>query len=122
MIKHLTIGILLAYISPLYASQGIDQEQQAGMASGLSLPVVPDLREEDIKVKIQGKKTRNMVIVPIPMSSPTFGSGLILGGAYFYPQTDQQKQKQPASFTGDAAAYTVYSKVESAVCVIPSRL
>lgn len=106
MIKHLTIGILLAYFSPLYASQEIDQEQQAGMASGLSLPVVPDLREEDIKVKIQGKKTHNMVIVPVPMSSPTFGSGLILGGAYFYPQTDQQKQKQPASFTGAAAAYT----------------
>jgi hypothetical protein len=40
------------------------------------------------------------------MSSPTFGTGLILGGAYFYPQTEEQKKSQPASFTGAAAGYT----------------
>jgi hypothetical protein len=40
------------------------------------------------------------------MSSPTFGTGLILGGAYFYPQTEDQKKAQPASFTGAAGAYT----------------
>jgi hypothetical protein len=40
------------------------------------------------------------------MSSPTFGTGLIGAGAYFYPQTAEQKASQPASFTGAAAAYT----------------
>jgi hypothetical protein len=40
------------------------------------------------------------------MSSPTFGTGLILGGAYFYPQTESQKETQPASYTGAAGGYT----------------
>jgi len=29
------------------------------------------------------------------MSSPTFGTGLIVGGAYFYPQTEDQKITSP---------------------------
>ncbi len=66
-------------------------------------------QEEDEKpsrFKLLSKKPKNLLIVPIPTSSPTFGTGLILGAAYFYPQTEQQKSTQPASFTGAAAAYT----------------
>jgi hypothetical protein len=62
--------------------------------SGLPIDAIPDLNDTKSKRKIFGK---NLIIVPIPMSIPTFGTGLILGGAYFYPQTDEQKKVQPAS-------------------------
>lgn len=76
------------------------------LSSNLPINSIPDLREEDTKLKFQPKKERNLVLVPIPMSSPTFGTGLIVGGAYFYPQTEDQKKSQPASFTGAAVGYT----------------
>jgi len=65
-----------------------------------------DLAEEETKFKFLKNKPKNLLLVPIPTSSPTFGTGLILGGAYYYPQTEEQKKAQPASFTGAAAAYT----------------
>lgn len=60
---------------------------------------IPDIRDEDLKLKLQ---RRNWVIVPIPVSNPTLDTGLVVGGAYFYPQTDAQKKVQPASVTGVA--------------------
>jgi outer membrane protein assembly factor BamA len=65
--------------------------------------LAPDIREDETKLKIQDGDT---VIVPIPMSNPTLGTGLIVGGAYFYPQTEEQAKKQPASLTGAGAMYT----------------
>jgi hypothetical protein len=62
--------------------------------------------EEGRKSGILSKMPENLLIVPIPMSSPTFGTGLILGGAYFYRQTEDQKDTQPASYTGVAGGYT----------------
>lgn len=62
--------------------------------------------EESKKFKFLSKKPENLLLVPIPTSNPTFGTGLILGGAYFYKQTEEQKDTQPASFTGAAAGYT----------------
>jgi hypothetical protein len=64
---------------------------------------VPDLRESETALKVQ---KGDFVIVPIPISNPTFDTGLVLGGAYFYPQTPEQKKVQPASLTAVAGAYT----------------
>ena len=64
--------------------------------------IAPDIRE-DATVKLQ---RGDFVAVPIPLSNPTLGSGLIGGGAYFYPQTESQKNSQPASVTAAAAMYT----------------
>jgi outer membrane protein assembly factor BamA len=95
-----------------FAAIALGQESEVAepehqpLTSDLPIASVPDLREEDTKLKFQPKKERNLVLVPIPMSSPTFGTGLILGGAYFYPQTAEQKKSQPASFTGAAVGYT----------------
>ena len=63
---------------------------------------IPDLRDEETPLKVQ---RGDFVVVPIPMSNPTFGAGLILGGAYFYAQTEEQKKVQPASLTGGGVAY-----------------
>jgi hypothetical protein len=65
----------------------------------------PDLRETESPGVINVKE-RNFVIVPIPLSNPTLGTGLVLGGAYFYRQTPGQKKTQPASSTGAAGMYT----------------
>lgn len=63
----------------------------------------PDLREDDVKLKMQ---KGNLVVVPIPLSNPTLDSGLILGGAYFYSQSEHQKRVQPASMTMVAGMQT----------------
>ena len=65
-----------------------------------------ELTGESKKFKFLSKKPENLLLVPIPTSNPTFGTGLILGGAYFYKQTEEQKNAQPASFTSAAVGYT----------------
>lgn len=52
------------------------------------------------------KKERNFVVVPIPLSNPTLDTGLIIGAAYFYPQTPVQKAAQAASVTVIGGMYT----------------
>ena len=64
---------------------------------------MPDIRKEETKLKFQ---KRDFVIVPIPVSNPTLDTGLVVGGAYFYPQTEEQKARQPASVTGAAGFYS----------------
>jgi len=80
------------------AESATESEQQA--------ETPPKQEEKPSRFKLLSKKPENLLIVPIPTSNPTFGTGLILGGAYFYPQTEQEKSTQPASFTGAAAGYT----------------
>jgi hypothetical protein len=64
---------------------------------------IPDVRDE----KTQAKFHRgDIVIVPIPTSDPTLGTGLILGGAYFYPQEPELAKVEPASMTAIAGLYT----------------
>jgi len=84
---------------------GSDPEESA-VATDLPIEAIPDLTEENTGFKFLKKMPKNLLLVPIPMSSPTFGTGLILGGAYFYPQTEEQENAQPASFTGAAGGYT----------------
>ena len=95
------VPLLLLVGSPLASAQ--EAEPRSPNTSGLPIDEVPDIRDDETALKIQ---KGDLVVVPIPLSNPTFGTGLILGGAYFYPQTQEQKNSQPASFTGAAALYT----------------
>ena len=88
---------------PAAAAEVDDADTDVSVTSGVAQAAVPDLRDEDNRLIVQ---KGDLVVVPIPMSSPTFGTGLIVGAAYFYGQTAEQKETQPASFTGAAAAYT----------------
>ena len=63
----------------------------------------PDIREEESKLKFG---SGNIVAVPIPVSNPTFGTGLVVASAYYYGQTEAQKKVQPPSFTGAGGVYT----------------
>jgi hypothetical protein len=69
----------------------------------LPIDLVPQLKDEPTRLTYQ---KGDLLAVPIPLSNPTFGTGLIAASAYFYGQTAEEKKLQPASFTGAAAAYT----------------
>lgn len=62
--------------------------------------------EQPEEEKSEGIWGNNFFAVPIPVSNPTFGTGLAVGAAYFYPQTEAQKAVQPASVTGVAGFYS----------------
>jgi Omp85 superfamily domain len=80
-------------------SLAVAQESSADTRPGIA----PDIREDETKLKVQ---RGNFVVVPIPISNPTLDSGLVAGGAYFYPQTEEQKKLQPASVTALGGLYT----------------
>ena len=65
--------------------------------------LTPDLRNDDTNLKLQ---KGDIVVVPIPFSNPTLDTGLVVGGAYFYSQTEEEKRVQPASLTAAGGMYT----------------
>ena len=82
-----------------FAVAALAEEDYANTSPALA----PDIREDELRLKAQ---KGNIVAVPIPMSNPTLDTGLIAGGAYFYGQSPEQKNSQPASVTGAAGMYT----------------
>jgi hypothetical protein len=97
-------GLLL--LSLAWAAPAVgDESGTTGVPIVGELPIdsAADVRDDESKLKVQGN---DFVIVPIPMSNPTLGTGLVVGGAYFYPQTEAEKKVQPASLTGAAGIYT----------------
>jgi hypothetical protein len=101
------IALVLCFTPIISFADKLDGEtKEDAVDTDLPIEAVSDLAEETSRFKFLSKKPKNLLLVPIPTSSPTFGTGLILGGAYFYPQTEAQKEAQPASFTGAAAGYT----------------
>lgn len=98
--KRLRVGVFLhgvlaiiAFQCPAFA-QVVEKDTRP--------PIAPDIREDELDIKLQ---RGDFVAVPIPLSNPTLGAGLIAGAAYFYPQTEEQKAVQPASLTGIAGMY-----------------
>jgi len=63
----------------------------------------PDVTDSEMPVML---KKRQFVIVPIPISDPALGTGLVVGGAYYYKQTPEQEKAQPPSVTAVAGMYT----------------
>jgi len=92
--------------SPIVADEAAQTDTVSSVTSGPPVATVPDLRDVEHPLTVLTVQKGDFVVVPIPMSSPTFGAGLIGAGAYFYPQSEEQKASQPASFTGAAGAYT----------------
>jgi len=104
--KYFLITFLSVSPALSWADSGGSDPEESAVATDLPLEAVPELDEEEERSGFLKKMPKNLLIVPIPTSTPTFGTGLILGGAYFYPQTEEQKETQAASFTGAAAGYT----------------
>ena len=80
-------------------STSLADESQADTRPGIA----PDIRDDETGLKVQ---RGNFVAVPIPISNPTLDTGLVAGAAYFYPQSNEQQQRQPASVTAAAGMYT----------------
>lgn len=113
LFQIIIMTILLSLLpSPLQgAQQGTETDEpetggETPAQESQALDEAEDPDEEEEKSGFLKKMPKNLLLVPIPTSTPTFGTGLILGGAWFYSQTEEQKESQPASFTGGAAGYT----------------
>ncbi len=98
--RHPPLKRYLILVTCLFAANAAFAEEDHADTSPAR---APDIREDELRLKAQ---KGNVVAVPIPMSNPTLDTGLIAGGAYFYGQTPEQKESQPASVTGTAGMYT----------------
>jgi hypothetical protein len=95
-LKNTTIFVcLLSLLSSAVIAQDDKKDTRPGIA--------PDIRDDEMKLKAQ---KGNFVVVPIPISNPTLNEGLVVGGAYFYPQSEEEKKLQPASLTAAGGMYT----------------
>ena len=86
-------AIVFLGVSPVVADEASNTESRSPGSSGMPFEAVPDIREDDVPLKVQ---KGDLVAVPIPMSNPTLGTGLMGGAAYFYPQTEGESHS-PAS-------------------------
>jgi hypothetical protein len=90
-----TLAFLFALVTSLSFADAPQTDTRPGIA--------PDIREDEARLKLQ---RGDFVVVPIPISNPTLDTGLVVGAAYFYSQTEQQKETQPASVTAIGGMYT----------------
>src|ERR1044072_9202285 len=67
--------------------------------------VEPSSPKNDDKGKQKGEKRGSFIIAPIPISSPAFGSGLLLITAYVF-KFDKNDDVSPPSWGGVAGAFT----------------
>jgi hypothetical protein len=93
------IRATLVVLILLYGSFAFAEQAETDTRSG----VAPDIRDDETNLKLQ---RGDFVLVPIPISNPTLDSGLVAGAAYFYPQSEEEKELQPASVTAAAGLYT----------------
>jgi len=89
----------LAGLILLYAFAAVAEDAATDTRPGIA----PDIREDETPLKLQ---RGDFVVVPIPISNPTLDEGLVIGAAYFYPQSEEEKKLQPASVTAAAGLYT----------------
>ena len=89
----------LAGLVLLFAGPALAQDATTDTRPGIA----PDIREDETSLKLQ---RGDFVVVPIPISNPTLNEGLIVGAAYFYPQSEEEKKLQPAAVTAAAGLYT----------------
>ncbi len=78
----------------------------------LPLSITPDLRGEEVPLKVE---KGSFVAVPIPVSNPTLDNMLVVGAAYFYAQTEEQQQAQPASVTAGGVMYSSNDSYAAAI-------
>ena len=95
----IVLVLLLSSVAVAQDDEAIAQNDKKDTRPGIA----PDIRDDDMKLKAQ---KGNLVVVPIPISNPTLNEGLVVGGAYFYPQTEEEKKLEPASLTGAGGMYT----------------
>jgi hypothetical protein len=80
-------------------------EQDAGTATRQKDDAGAPAQQKDDGRKKKGEKRGSIIIAPIPVSSPAFGSGLLLVFGYVF-QFDKGDEVSPPSWLGGAGLYT----------------
>jgi len=100
-----SVWLLLLFAAVGFAETQVDDGQSdiVDNSSEAHHSKTPDVRGSELPVKFE---KGHFVAVPIPQHNPQLDWGLVLGAAYFYKQTEEQKKAQPASVSGIAAFYS----------------
>lgn len=106
LIITLAEGITVMSQSPLPADQ-ISVGQQDPVPAGQVKDPIPAATPQDDQAadKKKTEKRGSLVIAPIPISSPAFGSGLLLVTGYVFKLNEEDKTSPP-SWLGAAGAFT----------------
>ena len=105
-ISALLLGAIVS--TNAVAAENPAEPDSADSGSGEAVPpavigMEPNLRNEEMPGKFQ---RGNILAVPVPVSNPTIGTGLIGTAGYYWGQTEEQAKVQPPSLTGIGAMYT----------------
>jgi hypothetical protein len=84
---------------------GQNDQQDADTATQQKDDASAPAQQKDDKGKKKGEKRGSIIIAPIPVSSPAFGSGLLLVFGYVF-QFDKKDEVSPPSWLGGAGLST----------------
>jgi hypothetical protein len=101
-------GVLVAHgqsPTPTLAAEVTTAEQKPGASSDATKGSQRPARQPEPQRKTKKEKRGSLVIAPIPISSPAFGSGLLLIAGYVFKLNEEDKTSPPSS-VGLAAAFT----------------
>ena len=114
---HVLVAVLVAavcmasnaFAQPVEASKqgtdAVEDNPSAGDETGDETSKDKTKKQKDDQAKPKKEKRGSLVIAPIPISSPAFGSGLLLITGYVF-KVDPNDKESPPSFLGGAGAFT----------------
>lgn len=92
--------------TPAHATEGNIFGKKAASPVGVEkMPTPTPTPQDGDKEKEKSEKRGSLVIAPIPISSPAFGSGLLLITGYVF-KFDEEDTVSPPSWVGGAGIYT----------------
>lgn len=105
----LFVPVLLGLIVALSAAPTLTSAQAATPSptteAGTAKAPDQDAKKDDDNGSDKKPKRGSLIIAPIPITSPAFGSGLILGVGYVF-KLDRDDKSSPPSTIGAAGVYT----------------
>lgn len=94
-----------AFAQPIEASKQGTEALENNSSTGDETGKDKTKKQKDEQAKPKKEKRGSLVIAPIPISSPAFGSGLLLITGYVF-KVDPNDKESPPSFLGGAGAFT----------------
>ena len=107
--KYFPLFVLCATVA---FAQSESETETDDAAQPSSTSMAPDVRGEDVPLKME---KGSFVAVPIPVINPTLDEMLVLGAAYFYAQTEEQRESQPPSVTAGGVMYSSNESYAAAI-------
>ncbi len=94
-----------ALAQPVHESKVGTEAVENNSSGGVETAKDKTKKQKDDPAKPKKEKRGSLVIAPIPISSPAFGSGVLLITGYVF-KLNENDQKSPPSFLGGAGVYT----------------